>query len=118
MTEPKVGMKFGTYKSKNVELSKKYSHSVNMQQSGKSGLVTVINFKNKNGNNIAHSTSVDDGKNLKIELATEQLLYRGDGKSYDSGYTPYSRIYGTNTYAIDLNGNGIVDKNEIFRNKK
>ena len=120
MAEPKVGMRFSSYlemgktyeqKSTSTKVGKR-ERQVNSNSYDKVG-VFYTSYIDKNGDFLAHSTLETYGEKQRSNFSTEAYIYRGEGSIYDSDLK-YTHIYGTKTYAIDLNNNGIVDNGEIF----
>lgn len=122
MAEPQVGMKFGAYLENGKIYEKKaakasirvYDRQKGQNQYDKIEVFTTT-YYDKKGGLIASSTLETDGQNQKVTTTTEKYLYRGKGSIYDYDIKN-NEIWGTKTHAIDLNKNGIVDKNEIFKN--
>jgi len=108
MEEIRVGMKFGSYygvlsnAERNGRILKQSSHSFDNGR----GLTTNTYMKN------GHLSKSKRGSMVEVEYTTEKFMFRGDGHLHAD---QFSRIYAKNAYAIDLNGNGIVDKGEIFK---
>lgn len=124
MAEPKVGMKFSSY----LELGKLYekksaSASISLHDVQVSSnlydkaTVFSTSYYNKGGYCIGVSTLETNGKKQTSRFCGESFAYEGEGSIYDSDIKN-TKIYGTTTHAVDLNNNGIVDKGEIFPNKK
>ena len=85
MAEPRIGMKFSSY----LEMGKEYEK--------KSSSAKISSYERNTNNN---------------SVSTASFKYTGTGHTYDKDIK-YTKIYGSNSYAIDLNHNGIVDKGEI-----
>lgn len=116
MTEPKIGMKFGNYahvlsNARKNGLIKKIS-SYTTKDGGK-----VTDIFMKDGSYMSKTDYYSCGfiKLTKVSYATENFMYTGSS-TYNRDYTAFTEIYGEGSRAIDLNGNGIVDKGEIKRN--
>lgn len=114
MAEPKVGMKFSSF-NEVLKNAQKRNQVQKMKMDTRNGrLFTSIYLKT--GSYLAMNEPAKDSRETttNIEYNTDSLSYRGNGE-YTGRYTRFSEIHGTNTYAKDLNGNGIVDKGEIFK---
>jgi hypothetical protein len=143
MTEPKVGMAFGTYnqiagkalKGKKVEVSQQTNENLH---GGARYVQDNLYAKNSNGAVFAcrgakDPTSKGNGKapelyaevallddELKAYLTYDGITYKR-ASSYMSGTAVdntsdvrFNRIRGKECYALDLNNNGFVDNGEIF----
>ena len=121
MTEPKVGMGFSTYKTETARLGKPNyvkNDSYTIKPEGTYDLV----FKSKNTKDGFNWTQLDvnrGGKNkarVTAGIDPHGLCREGVTNHYAPGKdVKYTRIIGENTYAVDKNGNGIVDKGEIHK---
>jgi hypothetical protein len=120
MSEPKVGMRYGSYLTMGKNYEKKAdgarvdAHTVPVGSSYDKKQVFRTTYYDKKGDDIACSSLETYGKEQKSTFATDEFIYSGKG-SLDDADIKYTRIDGKNSYAIDENGNGVVDANEIKR---
>ena len=130
MAEPKVGMKFGTYKSatealgKNLTANWKDSYRVSQEDGG----TYDTTFKAASGKHeiYSDSTQIAIQRNNKKHVRVSAFIYQGrtdETRLWFEGATDnyqqgkdvkFTRIIGEKTYAVDKNGNGIVDEGEIY----
>lgn len=112
MAEPKIGMKFSSYHEV-LKNAQKHKQVQSLEFNNKDGRF-VTNIKLTTGSLYMDEPGQYSNESItNVVYNTDSFHYSGSGRS--GQYTPFSEIHGTNTYARDLNGNGIVDKGEIFK---
>ena len=128
MADPKIGMKFETYKSKTDSLSTNERTTQEFQTGEYSGTYNSARPLFGEGHNSTQITRDGNNPNPNYRrvsafenFGTEnQLQYEGATNNYQEGSlfqdVKYTRIIGDNYYAVDLNKNGTVDEGEIFEN--
>ena len=134
MTEPVVGMKFGSYNSILLSTPTKVNwqntdmYSLNdgtYRQETKIGKTrNGEKFYSHIGALVPDTNKVNKPKQKYAEMNLNGLVF--DGYTYKrpeylsensldiTSDVKFQRIRGQNTYALDLNANGIVDEGEIF----
>ena len=118
MTEPVVGMNFETYKSLTSKLRFYDRHDI--EQLGQ-------NYKRYHSAKAAPGAEEEftqlrmnnrESSHAEIFGVFGGLLYTGATDNYNDkkimADIKYTRIIGQTSYAVDKNGNGKVDKGEIF----
>lgn len=117
MAEPKVGMKFSSYKEV-LSNAQKNKQVQSVESYNKENGRVSTNIRLTTGSLfMEEGVKSSERRYTDVEYCNDNFMYRGHSDYADGQYTRFSEIYGTNTYAKDLNGNGIVDKGEIFKNK-
>ena len=113
--EPKIGMKFYSYKEvlRNAQKNKEVQ-GMQVYTLDNGRIRTNINLKN-GVLNMEEPGNYSKNRRTDVAYSTDTFLYKGNG--LNGQYTQFTEIYGSKTYAKDLNGNGIVDANEIFKQK-
>ncbi|MCQ2753892.1 MAG: hypothetical protein MJ231_02465 [bacterium] len=140
MTEPKVGMKFGTYTQSGNAFQKanikeqKLLNSVYTTDNGTYRCLEIVG-SNSNGEIVGTSFSalvpnqphVNKARQLEASLIDSDGLmycghsykrpdYLGENDIDITSDVKFNRIYGEETYALDMNKNGVIDEGEIFNN--
>lgn len=134
MAEPKVGMLFGTYNTLSKQNDKYYKKTDSKKESvpffGKTLVkVTEIWADPNNYQNTVwgHKTYDQKGAEYPQDAADLTVLYGPNGSSSlrhmgnkrtEDGNFIFKYIYGEDTYAEDIDGDGIVDEGEIFKIEK
>ena len=130
MAEPKVG----TYKTATEALGNKLTANCkdSYRVSEEDGGDYDVTFKAADGKHkiLSDSTQIDVQRNNKKHVRVSAFTYQGETdetrlwfegatNNYQQGKdVKFTRIIGEKTYAVDKNGNGIVDKGEIFPRKE
>lgn len=143
MPEPRVGMKFSTHNEMKRKMKKKNPvigfsarhpsvrnrcdswaevNGKNIVVSSSSGTIFYNFFGRKIADQdlyweLIDETDKDSGTYCESTLNYKGLKYEGKNVCYKDNNQidiPYTKIYGDKTYAFDYNGNGVVDKGEIF----
>lgn len=120
MVSELYGMSFGSYNSKITEAKEKYDVRTN-DYSKKDEYESSYTFFNKGqggreGNAFREKIKTDYYGNNKFSNAVifEGDLMYGTMSDKQEGLDTFDYIQAGNEYAVDLNGNGTVDENEIF----
>ena len=105
MTDPKVGMKFGSYQKSKKNLEKSYEQNGNQFFAKNGELVATTNYTVQNNFLI-----------FGVKDNTTNLTYSGTVRAGTSTeFHKFTMIQGKNIVADDLNRNGKVDENELFK---
>ena len=113
MSEPKVGMKFSSYYQvlKNAQ-EKNEVKNTSIYTTDNGRVRTDIDLK-KGLLSLEEPGKNSKDKRTDVEYVTDKLIFRGSGTEGQN--TKFSEIHGKKTFACDLNQNGIIDSNEIFK---
>ena len=113
--EIQIGMSFGSFYASTSALGQKYrseddfdARKSHINYYDEKDNLVAVSKKDLVGNNVLFSIS--DQKTNRVYESTKTV----NRDATLNGDIKFDRIYATNTYAVDLNHNGIVDKGEIF----
>jgi len=134
MAEPKVGMLFGTYDTLSKQNDKYYKKTDSKKDSVPSWGKTLVKVteiwadpQNYQYTVWGHKTYDQKGVEYPQDAADLTVLYGPDSrnslkhmgsKRTENDDFIFEYIYGEDTYAKDINGNGKVDEGEIFKIEK